>query len=169
VSVAPLNSIESDDQEHTEVGSEVRLCQSDFHIGLPGDAIETATNTRGSVPTEVAISDGPVGQGPTQPCAVENVIGAEINMGERPVAQTGGKDGAAVFATAMTDVAANEEVSDEPIAPGLISTPASSSIKRKGFSERAQERTRSPEAQDCRLTLRKKQFRGNKKLTTSSA
>jgi len=52
-------------------------------------------------------------------------------MEERPVAQVGGKDGAAVFTTAMKDVAANEEVSDEPIAPGLISTPVSFSVNEE--------------------------------------
>jgi len=127
--VAPPNSIDLDDQEHAEVGSEVPLSHSDVHIGLPGYVIETATNVGGgSGPTVVEVCDGLVGQGPTRPCTVENVVDGELNMGERPVAQVGGKDGAAVFVTAMTDVAANEEMSDEPIAPGLISTPVSSSI-----------------------------------------
>jgi len=31
----------------------------------------------------------------------------------------------------MTEVAANEEVSDEPVAPGLISTPVSASINEE--------------------------------------
>jgi len=132
VSVAPPNSIDSDDQEHAEVGSEVPLSHSDGHIGLPGDAIETATNVGGgSGPTVVEVSDRLPGQGSTRPCAVENVAGGEIIIGERPAAQVAGEDSTAVLVTAMTEVAANEEVSDEPVTPGLISTPVPTSISEE--------------------------------------
>jgi len=46
ISVAPLNSIDSDDLEQAEISSELPLSHSDVHIGLPGDAVETATGAR---------------------------------------------------------------------------------------------------------------------------
>jgi len=70
VSVTPPNSVESDDAEHGDGGSEVRLSQSDVHIGLPGDACETAMNAGDtSLNTEIAVSDGSFDQGPSQPRA----------------------------------------------------------------------------------------------------
>jgi len=86
VSIAPPNSIESDDLEHAEVNSEVPLSHSDVHIGLPGNALETATNLgEASGPTVVELSDRPAGQGSTRPCAVENVLKFDVIMGEQPL------------------------------------------------------------------------------------
>jgi len=47
VSVAPPNSNDSDDQEQAEVCHEVPVSQSDVHIGLHGDTVETVMNVGG--------------------------------------------------------------------------------------------------------------------------
>jgi len=54
-------------------------------------------------------------------------------VGSRAVAQEGGADSTAVLTTVVTEVAANEEVNDEPVAPGLISTPRSASNNEEGI------------------------------------
>jgi len=44
VSVAPPNSIDSDEGGHGDAGGELRLTQSDVHIGFPGDVCGTIEN-----------------------------------------------------------------------------------------------------------------------------
>jgi len=44
VSVAPPISIDSDDAGRGNTGSELRLSQSDVHIGFPGDVCGTTEN-----------------------------------------------------------------------------------------------------------------------------
>jgi len=54
---------------------------------------------------------------------VENLDGGEIISGDRADTPPAGEDSTVVLVAFMTEVAANEEVSDEPAAPGVISTP----------------------------------------------
>jgi len=101
--------VESDDMEHGEGSSEVRLFRSDVHIELPDDSGVIA-----------AI--------------------AEMRPEVRSTVATDKSDEASAFASGMSDVAANEEVHDEPAAPGMIVTPVSYLVdpekigKKKGLS-----------------------------------
>jgi len=81
---------------HRDDGSEVRLSQSDVHVGLPEDEGEVVT-------------------------AANLTIHAETHI--RPL--TDRSNEAFAFASAMSDVAAHEEVMEEPTAPGVIATPVS--------------------------------------------
>jgi len=71
VFVAPPNSIDSDDLEQAELGSEVPPSHSEVHIGLPGDTVETVMNVRaGSEFAEIDVSNRIPGHGPAQSCPV---------------------------------------------------------------------------------------------------
>jgi len=90
-SIAPPNSVESDEAEQGEGNCDARLSQSDVYIGLPG-------YPAGVMKTAVTL------------------VLAEI------VSATGSDRGdeAALIASAVADVAANEEVSNEPVAQGVV-------------------------------------------------
>jgi len=108
VSVAPPNSIDSDDLKQAEISSELPLSHSDVHIGLSGDAVETATGARYvSGPTEIGLSDRQAVQESTRPCSVESGLRSDLTVGSRAVAQVGGADSTAVLTTVVTEVAAN--------------------------------------------------------------
>jgi len=94
VSAAPPNSVDSEDLWRKEDDCEVRLSQSDVYVGLPED---------GSVST----------------VAEELAIRPEIPA----IPSTERGDEALELANAMSYVAANEEVGDEPAAPGEVATP----------------------------------------------
>jgi len=128
VSIAPPNSRESDDPEQAETLSEMPLSHSDVQIGLPGDAIETATGVGDLIGTTVTgLSDNTRIPESTRPCAGES----GLIVGDRATGQIGGGDGTEVPGIVVTEVAANEEVNDEPVAPGLVSTPLSASINEE--------------------------------------
>jgi len=125
VSIAPPNSIESDDPKQAEISSELPLSHPDVHIEFPGDAVETATGVGDLIETTaIGLSDKPAVPEPTRTCAVES--GSIV--GDWAIAQIGECDSIDVLATVVTEVAANEEVNDEPVAPGLVSTPISAAI-----------------------------------------
>jgi len=130
VAVAPPNSLESDDVKHADSGSEVRLSQSDVHIGFPGDVGEAATDmgTVGQT-TEVAVSDIVPGLDPTQ-----------ISRG------VGDPDGANVLDTGMSGVDADEKVSDTPTASGEITTPVSEQAGISGSTHVPLESLQTPVA-----------------------
>jgi len=103
VSVAPPNSIDSDDGGHADTGSELRLTQSDVHIGFPGDVCETIEN---------ANYTEPVAAGPKKTLEARSV--ATIPKG----------DGVKLFGIAMAVVAAPGKTTDAPTVHGEIATPA---------------------------------------------
>jgi len=124
VSAAPPNSIDSDDQELAEASSEMPLSHPDVHIGFPGDSVKTATVVkRGGEPIATEGNYKIAGQEPTPPCAIETVDGGTTISGDLSAAPAAWKDGEVILVVATTGMAANEEVSDDPVAPGVISTP----------------------------------------------
>jgi len=71
---------------------------------------------------------------------LENFAGGEIISGEWAATPTAGEDSVVVLVAAMTEVAANEEVSDEPAAPGAITTTVPTIIsKEKILAEQGQQ------------------------------
>jgi len=143
--VAPPNSVDSDDVERGDTESEVRLSQSDVHIGFPGDVGETTTDTGVvSLITETAIGDSsPVHEYPRinpEIATADPRRDAEV----RSVALAARKDGATVFGSGMSDVAANEEVSDAPSAPGKIMTPVSELADTTGKTSETPESYQTP-------------------------
>jgi len=114
-SVAPLNSIDSDETGHGNAESEIRLSQSDVHIGFPEDI-----------------------------CAVAAILVAKDSTEERSVALIARNDGIAMSATAMSGVAAHEEVGDAPTDPGEVATPMSESVNTEGETSIMPDVTRTP-------------------------
>jgi len=131
VSVARPNFIESDDAERGNTGSEVRLCQSYVHIGFPGDVSGTTVSTGLVVQsTEVTVSSFSTSiRACTETSTVDPGNGAEARF-LVPIAES---DGIVVFSNAMLGVAAHEEVSDAPTAPGEVATPVSELVDAAGI------------------------------------
>jgi len=96
-SIAPPNSVESDDAEQGEGNCEAGLSQSDVQLELPGDPAAV-------MKTAITL-------------ILAEVVSATVSDG---------KDEAAIFTAAVADVAAKREVPDEPVAPGVVATPVSS-------------------------------------------
>jgi len=124
-SVAPPNSIDSDDAERGDTGSEVQLCQSDVHIGFPRDISGTTANT-GLVDQSTEETVGNLSTS-IRVCPEASTANPGNGAEARSVAPIAESDGVAVLGNAMSGVAAHEEVSDAPIAPGEVATPVSES------------------------------------------
>jgi len=113
--VAPPNPIDSVDAGHGDTESEVRLSQSDLHIRFPGDI-----------------------------CGMTAISVAGDGTKERFVTLIAKNDGVAVFGTAMSGVAAHEEVGDAPTAPGEVATPVSGSVDAEGKISITPDASRTP-------------------------
>jgi len=124
VSVAPPNSIDSDDGGRGEAGSELRLTQSDVHIGLPGDVGGTTENVglglgyKHKVGATVGRPSGG-GCAKSEAGTTDPVKAAEVCS----VAVIAEGDGGAVLAVAMSGVAACRETNDAPTVPGEVAKP----------------------------------------------
>jgi len=109
VPAAPPNSVDSID-----TGSEARFSLSDVHVGYLIEAPETSMNL------------GEVNSILSAMIEIEPITTATIiAIDERAlfVAPIPSRDAVAAFSTAMLEVAAHEEVTEEPVAPGEIQTP----------------------------------------------
>jgi len=107
VSVAPPNSIDSNDGGRGSTGSELRLTQSDVHIGFPGDVCGTTENVGpglGDHHKAGATVGRPSGGG----CANSEAVTADpVKAAEVcSVAMIAEGDGGAVLAIAMSGAAA---------------------------------------------------------------
>jgi len=108
VSVAPPNSIDSDEGGRGDAGSELRLNQSDIHLELPEDVAGMMENVEiGSGDRYEAVTTVPEEEA-TEVCSV-----ASIAEGV----------GSATTAIAMSGVVACGETRDAPTVPGEIATP----------------------------------------------
>jgi len=105
-SIAPPNSVESDEAELGEGNCDARLSQSDVYIKLPGDPTGEMKAAVALVLAEVVSATGP-------------------NRGGEAV----------LFASAVADDAANEETSAEPVAPGVVADSALSALQVTGSAE----------------------------------
>jgi len=92
-SVAPPNSVDSDDPGHGDVESEIRLSQSDVQVEFPGEI-----------------------------CEIAAILVAKDGIGTRSVALIAEDDDVAMMANAMSSVASYEEVDDASTGPGEVAT-----------------------------------------------
>jgi len=121
VSVAPRNSIDSDEAGRGDTAGELRLSHSDIHIGFPGDVCGPIEN----VEFECQPADVTVGR-PSDEISVYAGEGApdpEKAAEARPVAVIAESDGVAVLGIATSGVAASAEMTDAAATTGAIATP----------------------------------------------
>jgi len=114
-SVAPPNSIDSDDAGHGDVEIEIRLSQSDVHVEFPGEI-----------------------------CEIAAILVAKDDIEAPSVALIAEDDDVATLANAMSSVAAHEEIDDAPTDPGEVVTPRSESATAGGEASLIPDLTRTP-------------------------
>jgi len=121
VSVAPQNSIDLDDAGRGETGSELRLFQSDVHIGFPGDVSGMTEN----VGLECHKAGATVGRPSDHICADSEAVaaGPEKTAEARSVAMIAEGDSVTLFSIAMSGLEAYGGTTGAPTVPGKIATP----------------------------------------------